>query len=290
MDNPYSRRLDVFISETALGPHWDLIGTSGFSVIQEKRWTCQAFPLPSPMFLQLLILTSFLLLVFEGVEGKQATRSTVIEQLKLRKLFPRQLESNVGSGCYCVGGPLDGQPCPDDCINECPSGEKKRSLSRNRGRSFIDAEFFTGSLLDPVNAALYFLNEGDFTHSNGTAFRDDVYIGITIERRAKAKRAYGINRLITSRTGEKLARFGSRFFGNYVVKLIEDPESVLLLSEDWGVKAKDLLPMAKVLLDRPDWEDFTMFQLSITRNVLKDVVMNLCPGLEGMCNGIDFLD
>ncbi|KAH7101019.1 hypothetical protein BKA62DRAFT_830506 [Auriculariales sp. MPI-PUGE-AT-0066] len=137
-------------------------------------------------------------------------------------------------------------------------------------RHWIPIVDFDGLMLPPIQAAQFMRSRYLFDHpTNGSVnLRDEAQFG-------------------TGRRGGLLVKFSGSWFVKYIAKQLAQGESdgfapedlVMKLSNEYGLKASDLIPMNRLLLADPNLKR-SFSTSTLTRDMLEYMVEAMCPALD----------
>ncbi|KAH7101023.1 hypothetical protein BKA62DRAFT_203523 [Auriculariales sp. MPI-PUGE-AT-0066] len=255
---------------------------------------------------------------------RQATRHSVIGRafankyvnLDARNPSPSPSDNPTNPTCWCDDAHTI--QCPiDDCFDSCtifndatftaerrdtlhteiPTPTQKRVWPSHQ--VWIPLFDYEGIPLPPIHAAQYFRTEGHaFDHpTNGSVrLRDERFIAFSQKLRKKASYAFSVHHLI--KRGSDLGGSIVKFSGSWLVKYfsnqlargeangIQPEDLVLRLSDDYGIKASDVIPMSRVLLADPDMKEIVVHYHVFSREMLQYMVDVMCPALGPKMCGV----
>ncbi|EJU00740.1 hypothetical protein DACRYDRAFT_23092 [Dacryopinax primogenitus] len=216
------------------------------------------------------------LLFAEAHSLKQASARDVAAHERFADLIARHPTPSTAP-CVCP----DGTPCKHSCGSDCGQngqGQNQNRRSEKRDLWILETDF-SGEVYPANVIAGLIKGDGVFTHTNGSTVTDWEY-----KINSEANRlTFWKNRRAGSGMLERIKRGFIQFSAPYLSKVIaiyfEDPDKVFMLSDNSGVKNKDVIRMAKHLLADKEQNEFMIWHHVIDRPTMEAVVSTLCPRL-----------
>lgn len=202
-----------------------------------------------------------------------AARSAVHD--KFSELAARAPDPSHGT-CTCPDGSL----CSTHCASDCNIKPRKRDANTEKRDMFwILPSDFSGEIYSGEIMAELIKGDGMFVHTNGTTVVDWEY-----KANSEANRLhFWKNKRAGSGMMERVRRSFIQFSAPYLAKTIavyfSEPDKVFMMSESSGVQNKDIIRMAKALLEDKESKDFMIWHHVIDRPTIETVVSTLCPRL-----------
>jgi len=216
------------------------------------------------------LVSSLLFAAGEAHTLKQAKARDVAAHQKFGDLAARADPSLLTHTCP------NGTPCKTRCCSDCFLTRKRDNEKRDL---WIIEDEFDGEVYSAKVIAQLIKGDGVFAHTNGTTVTDWEY-----KLNSESNRlAFWKNRKAGPGMMERIKRGFINFSVPYLSKTIavyfEDPDKVFMLSDNSGVKNKDIIRLAKALLEEKEQQEFMIWHHVLDRTTIEAVVSSLCPRL-----------